>query len=70
MITEDDGRINQMQGYWYDINNCVYNLARRMSSLQGFEQLREAVEKGAVTFGGEIRFKRLPGLPGIAKGQD
>jgi hypothetical protein len=49
MIAEDDGRINNMQGHWYDINNCIYNLARRMQSLEGFEQLRDALEKGAVT---------------------
>jgi hypothetical protein len=67
LIENDDGRIDRMQGRWYDINNCVYNLARRIDRLQGFEQLREAVETGAVTFGGEIKFKRLKSLPGMPK---
>lgn len=67
MIEEDDGHIDRMQGYWYDINNCVYNLARRIDNLQGFDKLSDAVEKGAVTFGGEIKFKRMKALPGMTK---
>jgi hypothetical protein len=69
MITEDDGRINEMTGHWYDINNSIYNLARRMQSLDGFEKLSEAVEQGAVTFGGELRFRRIKSLPGMDKDQ-
>ena len=69
MIAEDDGRIDRMEGHWYDINNGVYNLARHMTNLKGFEQLSEAVKKGAVTFGGEIRFKRIRALPGMTKVQ-
>jgi hypothetical protein len=59
----ETGSINFMTGHWYDINNGVYNLARRMNHLKGLQDLSQAVEKGAVTFGGSIEFKRIPVPP-------
>jgi hypothetical protein len=54
-----------MEGHWYDINNGIYSLARRMKSLSGFKELSVAVENGTVTFGGALEFKRVKVLPGI-----
>jgi hypothetical protein len=56
---ESEQKVNSMSGYWYDIDNAIYNLARRMGHLQGFDDLREKVEQGAVTFGGRLEFTRL-----------
>ena len=56
---EDEQKVDLMTGQWFDINNAIYNLARRIDHLQGFDQLRVAVEQGAVTFGGRLEFKRL-----------
>jgi hypothetical protein len=58
-IKFDNERINYMSGRWYDVNNGIYNLARRMGPLIGFQELQQAVENGAVTFGGVLEFKRL-----------
>jgi hypothetical protein len=56
---EDKQNVNFMTGHWYDINNGMYNLARRMDHLIGVDELHNAVENGAVTFGGALEFKRL-----------
>jgi hypothetical protein len=56
---EEDETVREMEGHWYDINNGVYNLARRMDHLTGLPELTKAVENGAVTFGGAIEFKRV-----------
>jgi hypothetical protein len=61
----DNEKVDFMEGHWYDINNGVYFLARRMKQLAGLDQLRTAVENGAVTFGGALEFKRLKSLPGM-----
>ena len=65
---DDEERVNFMEGHWYDINNGVYNLARRMNNLDGLAHLSEAVEKGAATFGGAIEFKRLQAPAGTPVG--
>jgi hypothetical protein len=67
---DDEEKVNFMDGHWYDINNGVYNLARRMNTLDGLAQLSEAVEKGAATFGGATEFKRLQAPPGTPVGSD
>lgn len=56
---EDDESVKTMEGHWYDINNGVYNLARRMNNPSGLPELTKAVENGAVTFGGAIEFHRV-----------
>ncbi|MCP9626932.1 hypothetical protein NML43_07530 [Rhodopseudomonas palustris] len=61
----DNEKINSMTGYWYDINNSVFNLARRIDALTGFDELSLAVEKGAVTFGGRLEFSRVEPPPGM-----
>jgi hypothetical protein len=64
-IEEDEmGQVNSTSGRWYDINNAVYYLARRMGPIEGLPELRDAVEHGAVTFGGALEFKRIPKPPG------
>jgi hypothetical protein len=65
-IEFENEKVSSMNGHWYDINNGVYNLARRMETLGGLDELRHAVENGAVTFGGVLEFKRLIALPGMA----
>jgi hypothetical protein len=66
----ENEKVNSMNGHWYDINNGVYNLARRMQQLTGVHELSQAVERGAVTFGGALQFRRLKALPGMAPVQD
>ena len=61
---DDSEKVNSMRGHWYDINNSIYNLARRFDNLTGLADLSEAVENGAVTFGGAVEFKRLPAPAG------
>jgi hypothetical protein len=65
LLFEDGKEIDSMDGHWYDIDNSIYHLARRIDSLTGFHELREALENGAVTFGGRLEFKRLKALPGM-----
>jgi hypothetical protein len=65
ILVENDV-VNVMEGRWYDIDNSIYGLARRMSGLAGFQELTQAVENGAVTFKGLLEFKRLKKPPGIA----
>lgn len=63
----DNEEINVMDGYWYDVDNVIYGLARRIKSLAGYQELAAAVEKGAVTFRGVLQFRRLKALPGMEK---
>jgi hypothetical protein len=56
MSDKERTTVSSMKGHWYDINNGIYNLATRMGSLAGLPELTAAVEKGAVTFGGELEF--------------
>jgi hypothetical protein len=60
---QNDG-VKRMEGRWYDVDNAIYNLARRIPDLKGFQVLSQAVEKGAVTFKGALTFERLPEPPG------
>jgi hypothetical protein len=53
-------KVDKMEGYWYDVDNTMYNLARRIPNLGGLTELTEKVEKGAVTFKGSLEFNRLP----------
>jgi hypothetical protein len=66
----DNEKVDSMNGHWYDINNGVYNLARRMQQLTGVHELSQAVENGAVTFGGALQFRRLKALPGMTPAAD
>ena len=63
-IVSEQEKVNSMTGQWYDINNAIYHVARRMEPLSGFPELQKALENGAVTFGGALEFKRLPPPPG------
>jgi hypothetical protein len=65
-IQFENEKVNSMNGYWYDVNNGIYNVARRMGPLTGFNELRAAVENGAVTFGGFLEFTRLKPPSGIS----
>jgi hypothetical protein len=52
-------KVDCMTGHWYDINNGIYHLARRMGPLSGLTELSRAVENGAATFGGSLEFRRI-----------
>jgi hypothetical protein len=69
-IEFENEKVNSMSGHWYDINNGIYHLARRMAPVSGLAELQKAVENGAVTFGGDLEFKRLKALPGMAPARD
>jgi hypothetical protein len=58
-IIVDNDQVNLMRGIWYDIDNTIYNLARRIPDMQGLEALEQAVQNGAVTFKGAIEFRRM-----------
>jgi hypothetical protein len=64
-IEFENDKVNSMNGHWYDIDNGIYKLVRRMGSISGFEDLRKMVENGAVTFGGDLEFSRLKTVPGM-----
>jgi hypothetical protein len=59
-ISVRNDQVNRMEGYWYDVDNSIYNLARRIPNLNGLHDLMEAVQKGTVTFKGLLEFDRLP----------
>jgi hypothetical protein len=63
-VVVKNGEVNKMEGRWYDIDNAVYNLARQIPELKGFQELAQSVQSGAVTFKGDLEFARLPALPG------
>ncbi|HXI06293.1 MAG: hypothetical protein ACRC1G_08675 [Bradyrhizobium sp.] len=58
-IISDNDEIKDMNGVWYDIDNSVLNLARRIPNLKGMEELIRQVEMGSVTFKGALSFHRI-----------
>jgi hypothetical protein len=54
-----NNEINEMSGLWYDIDNSVFNLARRIPDLKGMDQLIDKLEKGSITFKGALSFRRI-----------
>jgi hypothetical protein len=40
-----DGVVKAMEGRWYDIDNSMYNLARRIPDLKGFGELRACLKR-------------------------
>lgn len=58
-IVSDNDQIRDMTGVWYDIDNSVLGLARRIPNLKGMEDLVRQVEMGAVTFKGALSFHRI-----------
>jgi hypothetical protein len=58
-INSRNDEINEMTGLWYDIDNSVLSLARRIPDLKGMDQLIERLEKGSVTFKGALSFRRI-----------
>jgi hypothetical protein len=62
IISKNDA-VDQMAGLWYDIDNSIFNLARKISNLNGIEKLVEGVENGALTFKGPLSFNRIPAPP-------
>jgi hypothetical protein len=51
--------INEMSGLWYDIDNSVLNLARRIPDLKGMDELVRELDKGSITFKGPLSFRRI-----------
>jgi hypothetical protein len=51
--------VNEMSGLWYDIDNSVLNLARRIPDLKGMDELVRELEKGSITFKGPLSFRRI-----------
>jgi hypothetical protein len=51
--------VNEMIGVWYDIDNSVLNLARRIPDLRGMDELVHQVEMGSITFKGALTFRRI-----------
>lgn len=58
-ISSKNDEINEMSGLWYDIDNSVFNLARRMPELKGMDDLIKELEKGSITFKGPLSFRRI-----------
>jgi hypothetical protein len=54
-----------MSGYWYDIENSIFGLARKMPQLEGLDSYKAAIEAGAKTFRGSLEFERLPPPLGV-----
>jgi hypothetical protein len=54
----ENEEVTRMSGYWYDINNSLFNLAHKLRDLEGLEQLTEALSRGAMTFKGDMVFTR------------
>jgi hypothetical protein len=59
-INSRNDNIDEMTGFWYDIDNSILNLAR-MPALKGLDDLVHGIESGSVTFEGRFR------LPGFAR---
>lgn len=57
-------KIDDMNGIWYDVDNTILNIAKKIPGLDGVEKLNEAVGQGAITFRGALNFHRLPAIPG------
>jgi hypothetical protein len=58
-INSRNDEIDEMIGVWYDIDNSIFNLARRIPGLRGFDELAHGIESGSVTFKGALSFTRL-----------
>jgi hypothetical protein len=58
LISANDA-INEMSGLWYDVDNSVLNLARRIPDLGGMDALMREVDKGSITFKGPLNFRRI-----------
>lgn len=58
-ISSKNDKIDEMKGVWYDIDNSVLNLARRIPDLKGMEKLIHEVETGSITFKGALTFRRI-----------
>jgi hypothetical protein len=58
IISEND-QVSEMTGVWYDIDNSVLNLARRIPQLKGLDELVHQVEMGSITFKGALSFRRI-----------
>lgn len=59
-INSRNDEIDEMTGVWYDIDNSIFNLARRIPDLKGMDDLTQGIEKGSITFRGVLSFGRLP----------
>jgi hypothetical protein len=58
-INSRNDDIDEMSGLWYDIDNSIFNLARRMPDLKGLDELVHGIESGSITFKGALSFKRI-----------
>jgi hypothetical protein len=58
-ISSRNDKIDDMTGVWYDIDNSVLNLARRIPNLRGMDELLHEVETGSITFKGALSFHRI-----------
>jgi hypothetical protein len=61
----ENEQVNRMSGYWYDINNSLFNLAMKIGDLKGIEELKNAVSRGAITFKGSTEFTRWEKPKGV-----
>jgi hypothetical protein len=58
-INSRNEQIDEMSGLWYDIDNSIFSLARRMPGLKGLDELVQGIEQGSITFKGALSFKRI-----------
>ncbi|TKW79536.1 MAG: hypothetical protein DI543_04720 [Bradyrhizobium icense] len=58
-VSSRNDQVNEMIGVWYDIDNSVLNLARRIPDLRGMDELVHQVEMGSITFKGALTFRRI-----------
>lgn len=58
-ISSRNDKIDDMRGVWYDIDNSVLNLAKRIPGLHGMDELMRQVETGSITFKGALSFQRI-----------
>jgi hypothetical protein len=59
-------KVNRMEGHWFDIDNSIFNFARRIPGLNALQDVSQALERGAITFKGSLEFDRLPPPAGKA----
>ena len=64
-INSRNDNIDEMTGLWYDIDNSILNLARRMPALKGLDDLIHGIESGSITFKGPLSFTRLRAPAGM-----
>jgi hypothetical protein len=58
-ILSKNDATDEMTGVWYDIDNSIFNLARRIPDLKGLDELIDGVDRGSITFKGVLTFARL-----------